>query len=97
MNIVFVSGSSKEARFLSYIADYLKEKLVERGCSILGKGKLNVFSVRVPENMKKHFSDIYKSGWRIGKYEDLWRFVITPNHEIEDLNLLLNKLDMYKK
>ncbi len=26
MNIVFVSGSSKEARFLSYIADYLKEK-----------------------------------------------------------------------
>ena len=92
-----VEWIKERVRKALYNADYLKEKLVERGCIILGKGKLNVFSVRVPENMKKHFSDIYKSGWRIGKFEDLWRFVIMPNHEIKDLNLLLNKLDMYKK
>ncbi|MBY9001399.1 MAG: tyrosine decarboxylase MfnA [Candidatus Heimdallarchaeota archaeon] len=74
-------------------ASYLKNELSKRDFTILGKAKLNVFAVIPPEKMINHFTDLHKKGWRISRYRKLWRFVVMPTLEKENIDELLNTID----
>ncbi|MHA1686811.1 MAG: tyrosine decarboxylase MfnA [Candidatus Heimdallarchaeaceae archaeon] len=74
-------------------AKYLKSELEKRGFEIMGKAELNVFSCLPPEEYANKRSIIFKKGWRIGNYGDLWRFVVMPTINKENIDNFLGFLD----
>jgi len=73
--------------------DYLKQRLEELGFEVLGKAQLNVLAAKPPDNMRKRRNELFKKGWRIGKYGDLWRFVVMPTIRREYINELISVLE----
>ncbi|MHA1400370.1 MAG: tyrosine decarboxylase MfnA [Candidatus Heimdallarchaeaceae archaeon] len=72
---------------------YLKEGLERRGFEIKGKARLNVIAAKPPEELEQKRNELFRRGWRIGRYGDLWRFVVMPTAKREDVTRLLLEID----
>ena len=75
------------------LAAYLKKELIDRNFKLKGKSEINVFATEVPERYKIKRELLFKKGWRIGNYGDLWRFIVMPTSKKEHIIALLNELD----
>ncbi len=73
---------------------FLKRELLNRKFDIKGKVQLNVIAAMptLPKYESKR-TELFRKGWRIGKYGKLWRFVVMPTVIKENIVELLRELD----
>lgn len=74
-------------------ANYLRNNLRKRGFQIKGKSELNVIATKPPAEYTNQWNTLHSEKWRIGKFHDIWRFVVMPTIRRKDIDRLLKALD----
>ena len=74
------------------LKEYLKEELEKLGFQMKGKCQINVLAAKPPYELENRREYLFEKGWRIGKYQDVWRFILMPTATKEHIDLLLDEL-----
>ncbi len=78
-------------------ANYLRNSLRKRNFQIKGKSELNVIATKPPVEYINKWNALHSEKWRIGKFHDVWRFVVMPTISKKDIDKLLKELDENKE